>query len=103
MSSPINYRLELTEAAENDLEAILNYTVLQWGEQQVDIYLAVIEKALQMIQDNPDLGLTKYGVSGQLKGYKAGKHIIFYRLEDKTIYVVRILHGSMNYPTYLDA
>jgi toxin ParE1/3/4 len=103
MSSPINYRLELTEAAESDLEAILNYTALQWGEQQVDVYLAVIEKALQTIQDNPDLGRAKYGVSGQLKGYKAGKHIIFYRLEDTTIYVVRILHGSMNYPSHLDA
>lgn len=103
MSSPINYRLELTEAAENDLEAILNYTALQWGEQQVDIYLAVIEKSLQMIQENPDLGHTKYGVSGLLKGYKAGKHIIFYKLENTTIYIVRILHGSMNYPTYLDA
>jgi toxin ParE1/3/4 len=102
MSSPIRYKLELTDAAENDLEAILNYTALQWGEQQVDVYLALIEKALQMIQDNPDLGRAKYGISGQLKGYKAGKHIIFYKLENRTIYIVRILHGSMNYPNHLD-
>ena len=98
----MNPRLEFTEAAERDLEAILHYTALQWGEQQVEVYLAVIEKALQLIQDNPDLGLAKYGVSGQLKGYKAGKHIIFYRLEAQTIYIVRILHGSMNYASYLD-
>jgi toxin ParE1/3/4 len=102
MSSPHSYQLELTEAAENDLEAILNYTALQWGEQQVDVYLAVIEEALQAIRDNPALGTTKYGVSGLLKGYKAGKHIIFYRLVGLKLYVIRILHGSMNYSSHLD-
>ena len=102
MSSPIDYRIEFTEAAENDLEAILNYTALQWGEQQVDVYLAVIEKALRRIKENPDSGRPKYGVSKQLKGYNAGKHIIFYRVEDKTIYIIRILHGSMDSPSHLD-
>lgn len=102
MSSPINYKIELTEAAENDLEAILNYTALQWGEHQVDVYSAVIEEALGMLHKNPDLGRSQYGVSRQLKGYNAGKHVIFYRVEDTTIYVVRILHSSMNFPKHLD-
>jgi toxin ParE1/3/4 len=102
MSSPVNYTLEITQEAEIDLEAILNYTALQWGEQQVDIYNGIIEKALMTIQANPECGQSQYGVAKQIKGYKAGKHIIFYRVESTTIYIVRILHGSMNYSIHLD-
>ncbi len=101
-SKALPYNLELTEVAQNDLEAILSYTALEWSGQQADIYFAVIEKGLQMIQGNPDLGRAKHGISERIKGYKAGKHIIFYRLEGRTVYVIRILHGSMNYPTHLD-
>ena len=80
----------------------MNYTALQWGEAQVNIYLSVIEKALQMIQENPHLGRSKYGVSRNFKGYNAGKHTIFYSVEDQTIYVIRILHSSMNYASHID-
>jgi len=34
-------------------------------------------------------------------GFKTGKHIIFYRFQDKTCIVVRILHEKMDFDNNL--
>lgn len=55
----------------------------------------------QDIANNPELGKNYYGITSELFGLKANRHIIiFYRkLNDKPIEITRILHERMDLKT----
>jgi toxin ParE1/3/4 len=77
-------KFKLTNNAVKDLSDIWNYTFDAWSESQADKYYKLIINACTAIY--PDL-----------KGKKASKHIIFYRiLEEKSIEITRILHERMD-------
>ena len=49
------------------------------------------------IAENPTLGKNFEGIVDQLYGFKAGRHIIFYRiLSEIEIEITRILHEQMD-------
>jgi plasmid stabilization system protein ParE len=50
MLHPTDYRLIITDPALEDIEAIANFTTLQWGEQQAIVYKGVLAQALQQLQ-----------------------------------------------------
>jgi toxin ParE1/3/4 len=95
MSRP-EYRLELASEAEGDFEDILLYTLLTWGKQQMHDYSELLDHALETIQANPNIGRTHSLVAPPYKCLQAGQHLIFYRLEGSTVFVVRILHSRMD-------
>jgi toxin ParE1/3/4 len=49
------------------------------------------------LSSNPELGKSYSGVMNELSGFKAGRHIIFYRVIHKEeIEIIRILHEKMD-------
>ena len=92
------FRLELTKPARLDFRDILSYTSQTWGEWQLVAYKSKIDAALSAIAQNPYIGRTKH----KLLVYPVGKHLIYYRIEAATVYVVRILHERMDAPHHLD-
>ena len=97
MSAP-KFRLELTKPARLDFRDILSYTSQMWGERQLVEYKSKIDAALSAIAQNPNIGHTQH----KLLVYPAGKHLIYYRIEAATVYVVRILHERMDAARHLD-
>ena len=98
--SPRNFHLELTAAAEADYRSILAYTERMWGARQVDAYDQVIDNTLTKIAAQPEAGQKRAGLT-YLSG-RAGKHLIFYRLEGARVIVLRILHEKMDFTAHLD-
>ena len=98
MSSP-KCRLELSHRAKEDLRDILSYTLITWGESQLAKYRASIDDALHVILHNPSAG--RPSVKPALKVLAVGHHRIFYRTNDDTIHVVRILHERMDTSRHL--
>lgn len=91
-------KLHFTQKAVEDLTNIWNYTVDTWSEQQADAYYEMLISACRKVADDPVLFGREYNeiVEGLL-GFKANKHIIFYRLVTKEeIEIVRILHERMD-------
>ncbi len=87
----------LTKKAVEDLNDIWNYTVDKWSEQQADKYYSQLKDICQEIADNPSVGKKYGGIASDLFGFKANRHIIFYRLiENRPIEITRILHGRMD-------
>ncbi len=96
------FRLELATRASADIQDILSHTAEKWGEQQVYKYGATLDSALAIIEENPRIGHTKPNLKAGMLCYKAGQHLIFYRIDDSTVYVLRILHSKMDYTQHLD-
>jgi toxin ParE1/3/4 len=92
--SPPNFVLELSDSAKADFRDILSYTWQMWGDRQIEVYRDVIDGALKAIAENPQTGRQRSG-SGLLFS-RAGRHLIFYRIDGPRIFVVRILHARMD-------
>lgn len=88
---------KFTNKAVFDLTQIWNYTLKNWSEGQADRYYHLLIETCKELASNPDLGKNYSEVTANLLGYKAGRHIIFYRkITENEIEITRILHEQMD-------
>lgn len=84
-----------------DLEEIFDYTSAEWYYKQAIIYLKVIDGCIEKIAKNNEIGRVYPYAKLNYKYYKCGRHLIFYRIDDETCFVVRILHEKMDIESIL--
>ena len=90
-------KYKFTNKAVYDLTQIWNYTSNKWSEDQADKYYHMLLENCKEVANNPELGKNYSGVTENLFGFKAGRHIIFYRrIEDNEVEITRILHEQMD-------
>ena len=99
MSFP-ELHLELSEQARRDFRDILTYTLKTWGESQLVTYRNIIDSKLRSLAQDPRAG--RDSIKPGLRVLAAGKHRIYFRTVDQTVYVVRILHERMDITQQLD-
>ena len=79
-----------------DLDEIWLYTVETWSLTQADRYFSLIFDEIDHICEHPTSGKSMDHIR---KGYRASKvksHLVFYRVIDNTIEIIRILHEKMD-------
>jgi len=88
---------KFTNKAVYDLAQIWNHTLNKWSEDQADRYYNMLLENCKVIAINPEIGKNYSGVTDNLFGFRAGRHIIFYRrIEDNEVEITRILHEQMD-------
>lgn len=97
LMSAHKHQLIVSPLAELDFQDLLTFTQKTWGKKQRLKYKSKIDTALRMITENPNIGRKKpvYRV------YGVEKHQVFYRVDNTTIYVLRILHERMDAERHL--
>lgn len=93
----------LSRAADGDLAEIYTYSFRTFGEAQADAYYLDLSGCLQMLADNPRLGRSAGLSRRDLLKHAHGSHVIFYLIEEPDIFVVRILHNSMDSERHLQS
>jgi toxin ParE1/3/4 len=86
----------ISKKAISDLEEIWLFTVEKWSVAQADRYYNLIFDEINFICQNSD---SEKSMEHIRKGYRASKvksHLIFYRILNNTIEVIRILHERMD-------
>ncbi|MDX1812049.1 MAG: type II toxin-antitoxin system RelE/ParE family toxin, partial [Gammaproteobacteria bacterium] len=61
-----------------------------------DQYTDSLEATFQLITENPTIGRPVDYVSKGLHRHEHMEHVIFYRIRQQEIFVVRLLHASMD-------
>ena len=91
----------LSKIADEDLLSIFRYTLETWGEDQLRIYLGVLEAARDVIAQNPlsPGSKSREDLAAGCRIFRAGKHYFVYRVKDSHIEIARILHESMDFET----
>jgi toxin ParE1/3/4 len=84
-----------SQAAQDDLRHILEYTVQRWGLTQAAQYYADLQLCFQVLAANPGMGKACAEISPGLRRHESGKHVVFYRLRPDGIRVTRVLHQQM--------
>lgn len=97
VSSPIPMsvpkpRLTIAPRAQRDIRSIRLYGLKQWGEARADAYLAALTSGFERLQDHPMIGQARDDLGSDLRGWTVEHHVLYYRVKDDLIEVVRILH-----------
>lgn len=91
------YSLELSQEAYDDLINIQNYTYATHGEHQWEKYEVLLDKAMMAISNNPFAGHGREDLPEVYSAWNVGEHVMIFRTEESIIYIVRVLHGKMDF------
>ena len=94
-------KLRITPAAASDLAEIKAYISLELhNPQAAQRIVRSITHDLRHLQQNPLLGFAvsaKIGMETDLRALLSGNYFLFYRVENETVQVARILDGRQDY------
>ena len=85
----------LAPEAKRDLEAIWLYTLEEWGLEQANRYTDELTDVFAQLVVGPQLGTTCDHIRTGYLRRRVGRHMVYYRMTDYGITVVRILHDRM--------
>jgi len=90
-------KFSLSSKAKTDLIKIAKFTELTWGINQRNDYLKVLDSTFQLLAAEPELGLNCDYIREGYSKYPQASHVIYYKeYKDNQIFIVRILHKSMD-------
>jgi toxin ParE1/3/4 len=94
-------RVVLSPKAKSDLSGIWDYTFEEWGSGQAEKYVrdlwAIIQLQANDHTTSTDIGYVRPGY----RKVRAGSHVVFFKLSDDGIDVIRILHQRMDFDRHL--
>lgn len=92
----------LTSKAKSDLIEIARHTQEQWGREQRNLYLRMLDECFRQLAAKPFQGSDCSEIRVGYRKLLAGRHIIFYRQPTGgLIEIVRILHRRMDVEAHL--
>jgi toxin ParE1/3/4 len=90
-------RTRFSPAAQDDLSAIWDYTVHNWGVAQAERYILGIREACEALADGRRKGRNADNIRPGYRKLTVGSHVLFFRVTGGgEIDVVRILHQRMD-------
>lgn len=87
--------------AETDILEIAHYTMYKFGTLQSRRYKIGLYNCFQRLAENSNLGRDASEFAPFLKRFSCKSHTIFYRQEEKGVYVVRILNQNLDFGLHL--
>ena len=95
-------QIRFSEVAQQDLRDIWRGLAEYSGLDFADRSLATIESKFQLLAQFPRSGRVRDDLLIDLRSYPAGDFIIFYRILEPTVEVVRVLHGRRDIDAIFD-
>lgn len=97
------YQVRLLSIAEEDFTEIISFIAAN-NPTAADAVANKIEKDLELLSENPNLGRIPIEEEIRNLGYRyliVENNLIFYTIEERTIFINRILHVARNYKALL--
>ena len=82
-----------TDRAETDLEEILEY-LSEYSTGAAERLAHNIDERCRVLSENPMLGRAREELGIGVRSLVVDKYLLFYRIRDDSIRILRILHGS---------
>ena len=91
----------LSPAAERDLEAIWIYSAQQWSTEQANRYTDMLTNAFAELAQSPKMAPACDHIRPGYRRQSVERHMIYFRITNYGIAVIRILHERMDVPRHL--
>lgn len=92
---------ELSQEADTDLQEIFDYTQEKFGSDQAIAYLTGLDELFYALCTHPHTGRVRSEIRPRLRSISYVSHVVFYRVVDKHVRIVRVLHASRDIPKFL--
>jgi toxin ParE1/3/4 len=90
------YPLVISAAARDDLAEIHRIGKQTWGNAQSREYLGRLKDQLWALTEFPLVGVDRKDLLPELRSLPIASHIVFYRLANGCVEIVRLLHGRQD-------
>ena len=93
-------KIEITPAAQADVDSIIRYSRAEHGQIAADEYIALFYACLDRLASFPEIG----AVAGRKRRFRRlsfGRHTTYYRISGDSLLIVRVLHQAMSVPKYM--
>ena len=84
-----------------DLAGIHEYSLSRFGLRQAQSYLNGLHECFQDLAQHPMLGRNAGRIKKGLRRYEYRSHVVFYVPRDDDMFIVRVLHESMDVRRHL--
>jgi toxin ParE1/3/4 len=88
----------LSKEADLDLEDIFDYTDNAHSFNQAVSYLSDLDSVFESLVIHPEIGRQRDEIKTGLYSISEQEHVVFYRILENHIRIVRVLHGSKDIP-----
>lgn len=95
----MDLKCKLSSLADKDLEDIFDYTYSEHGLDQAIEYVSSFDEVFVQLTQYPEIGRPRDEIRKELRSLVHKHHILFYRVLEDHIRIVRILHGSRDIPS----
>lgn len=92
---------ELSVEAEQDIDLIFDYTEENHGFAQAVEYVADFDHTFERLIQFSSLGRERPEIRQGLRSIKKDEHVVFYRVLDDRIRIVRILYRRQDLPRHI--
>lgn len=89
-----------SRAAKADLAKIWHYSVETWGAVQANSYARKLQTVSSEVSTGQRIGRKSSAQDGMFK-IRCGSHVIYYRMTEDEVEIVRILHGKQDVERHL--
>jgi toxin ParE1/3/4 len=89
-------RFRLSRLALTDLREIGRFTLERWGLAQRRAYLRSIDARFAVLARDPRSGRRREDIGPNWHSAIIGSHVIFYKVAERDIEIVRVLHSRMD-------
>jgi toxin ParE1/3/4 len=93
--------LEFSAPADADLDEILTYSRLRFGEKVAAEYFFSLDESFGLLSRHPLAGVVADDIRPGLRRFSHRQHRIFYRLVDDKVRILRVLHHAMDVDAHL--
>jgi toxin ParE1/3/4 len=91
----------LSPRALADIDQIWTYTAQRWDNEQADRYVRLLHQGIEVIARDPRRGRSCDNIRVGYRKYAVGSHVLFFRMLEGKVYVVRVLHQRMDFERHL--
>jgi len=86
----------LTLRALEDLDAIADYTIEKWSDNQLGSYMGLLTESFERLSENPSLGRERPDIHPGYRSFPVESHIVFYIEDGNFVNIIGIPHKSMD-------
>ena len=90
----MNYRLVITDAAEDDLRSIGGYIEGAAGPVTSERFILRVDEVIQSLGFAPDRTRVRTDLRPALHMIHADAYLVFYRIVQDTVLILRVIHGA---------
>ena len=91
----------VSPGAAADLDDIWDYSAARWSEDQAEQYIRQVWSAVEAVAADPRKARKCDDIRPGYRRYEVGSHILFVRIIENRLEVIRILHQRMDVDQHL--